>query len=153
MTIVASLPGREVWHRIEARRGDVASLDHAFAGGADETRVAVSKRTLPPFAMTATALGVLLGILLALTEMFAPAGVRRYMPSIAGMGIAWVITGYDALAMAIGAALAWVFTRVNAKGAEAFTVPAASGILAGASLIGLLVIFLKDILKVLAGVE
>jgi uncharacterized oligopeptide transporter (OPT) family protein len=150
---LATVGGREVWHRVEAQRGDVASLDHAFAGGADATRISVSKRTLPPYAMTATAIGVAIGILLALIEMFAPASVRRFVPSISGIGISWVITGYDALAMAIGASIAWIFARVSAKNAEALTTPAASGILAGASLIGLLVIFLRDILKVLAGVE
>jgi len=151
--LLVSRDGHDVWHHIEAQRGELAVLDHTFAGGASATRVAVSKRTLPPYAMTATAIGVLLGILLALVEVYAPKNVKRWIPSIAGMGIAWVITGHDAMAMAVGAAIAWIVARINQKAADDFTVPSASGVLAGASLIGLLIIFLRDILKVLAGVE
>jgi len=151
--VLVSTADRDVWHHIEAVRGELAVLDHPFAGGERSTRVAISKRTLPPYAMTATAIGVLLGILLALVEVYAPTRVKKWIPSIAGMGIAWVITGHDAMAMAVGASIAWIIARINQKVADDFTVPSASGILAGASLIGLLIIFLKDILKVLAGVE
>ena len=69
------------------------------------------------------------------------------------MGIAWVLTGHDAMAMAVGAAIAWIISRINQKAADDFTVPSASGVLAGASLIGLLIIFLRDILGVIASVE
>lgn len=139
--------GNEVFHRIEAMRGDVASLDHAFASSQGET-VQVQKRTLPPYALWATLIAVFMGILFALAEGFAPPRVKRWMPSISGMGISWVIAGYDSLAMTVGALVSWAVGAIAKDKSEKFTSAVAAGVIAGASLLGLLIIILRDVLHV-----
>ena len=52
-----------------------------------------------------------------------------------GLGLAWVMPFTNAQSFAIGAILVWVWTKWNAKNAESYNVPLASGLIAGESLI------------------
>lgn len=98
--------------------------------------------SLPVSARVALAVGAGTGIVLALLARFASARVRAVLPSAMGLGIAFVIPFYNTLSIFIGATVAF-FLR---KGAAAeYTVPVASGIIAGESLIGVLVALLAAI--------
>lgn len=78
-------------------------------------------------------IGGTLGILLAVAEHFYPKS-RKFLPSAMGLGLAWVVTFSNAFSFLIGAVIASVWRKVNEKNAETFTVPIASGAIAGESL-------------------
>lgn len=89
------------------------------------------------------AVGAALGLALALLEKLAPKGVKPFVPSPSGLGIAMVIPGSNGLAMFLGGALAELLRRKWRAIGERFIVPVASGLIAGESLMGVGVIALK----------
>jgi uncharacterized oligopeptide transporter (OPT) family protein len=142
--------GNDVWHQIKGLRGDVAWLDHGFAATSAEapTSVFVKKSTLPPYAMTATIIGLIIGLIITLLEAFGPAKLKAYLPSVTGLGIAFVVNCFDSLAMMIGAILAYVLLKTAPKIEERYNVAASSGIIAGASIAGLLLIAFSQIVEI-----
>jgi len=107
-----------------------AGVSKAFSGGIS---------ALPSSARVAILVGLALGTALALLEKFAPARLRHLVPSASGLGIAMVIPGSNCLAMFAGAAFAEWIRRRNPALAERTVVPVASGLIAGESLMGILV--------------
>jgi uncharacterized oligopeptide transporter (OPT) family protein len=93
-------------------------------------------------ARNAIAVGLALGAGLALLERFAPPPLRPWIPSPAGLGIAMVIPGSNSIATFIGALIAALLRRLRPAWAERFTVPVASGLIAGESLMGVAVALL-----------
>ncbi len=110
-----------------------AGVSKAFAGGLD---------ALVPSARIAIAVGLALGVALALLEKFAPPALRRLIPSPSGLGIAMVIPASNCIAMFAGAGLAEWMRRRHPVLAEKTVVPVASGLIAGESLMGILVALL-----------
>jgi len=108
-----------------------AGVSKAFSGGIDnlsyEARVAI-------------AIGLALGITLALLERFAPKRAKAYLPSPYGLGIAMVVPGSNCIAMFIGSAIAELFRRRQQEG---MVVPVASGFIAGESLWGVAYAIMK----------
>jgi len=92
---------------------------------------------LPGSAAVAIIAGAVIGILLPVGEVLLPKA-RKYIPSAMGLGLAWVVPFQNAFAFAIGAVIAWLWTRASKKHADSFTVPTASGLIAGESLIAAL---------------
>ena len=64
------------------------------------------------------------------------------MPSPSGLGIAMVIPGSNAIAMFIGSATAEWMRRKRPLLAERLVVPVSSGLIAGESLMGILIALL-----------
>ncbi|MBP6864470.1 MAG: OPT/YSL family transporter [Candidatus Didemnitutus sp.] len=91
---------------------------------------------------TAIVVGLVLGVALALLERFAPKRLRPAIPSPSGLGIALVIPGSNCIAMFLGAALAEWLRRKKPALAEKTVVPVASGLIAGESLMGILIAIL-----------
>lgn len=91
---------------------------------------------------TAIVIGLLLGVALALLERFAPRPLRAYVPSPSGLGIAMVIPGSNSIAMFLGAAVAEWIRRRKPDLARKTVVPVASGLIAGESLMGILIAIL-----------
>lgn len=104
---------------------------------------------LHPTARIGLLVGSVLGILIPVAEMKFPRA-KKYIPSATGLGLAFTINGFNSISMFLGASLALWLTKVKPKLAEQYTVPVASGIIAGESLIGVLIAFLT-IFGVLAG--
>ncbi len=65
------------------------------------------------------------------------------MPSAAAVGLAWVFHWYYSLLFLMGAVLAWGVQSAAPKVAKEFTFPVASGIIAGGSLMGVLLVFVQ----------
>jgi uncharacterized oligopeptide transporter (OPT) family protein len=65
----------------------------------------------------------------------------RLRPSAAGLGIAMVV-GSNAIAMFAGALIALLVTRANADVGKRYVVPVASGLIAGESLMGVVIAML-----------
>lgn len=88
---------------------------------------------IPESARWGLLIGGLLGIVLALAEHFFPKA-KKYMPSAMGLGLSWVVPFSSCLSFFLGAAAAWAWAKYNKRNAELFTVPVASGAIAGESL-------------------
>jgi OPT family oligopeptide transporter len=101
--------------------------------------------TLPESAKWAIAGGALLGMALPILERLAPRA-RRFIPSAMGLGLAWVVPWANAQAFAIGAVLAWIWVLSHKRTAERYTVPIASGLVAGESLIKALIAITATVL-------
>jgi hypothetical protein len=135
--------------------GDVVVLDRPLVDPRGDRplgptlRVQVRKESLPPYALWATILALLVAIAATLVETLAPVKVRRLMPSTTGIGLGFVIAGFDSISMALGAVLAWVLAKTRPAFAENYTVSAGSGVMAGASLAGILIILLNQVFGVL----
>lgn len=110
-----------------------AGVSKAFAGGIE---------ALHPSARHAMVVGLLLGVALALLERFLPPSRRTWVPSPAGLGIAMVIPGANCLAMFVGAAVAELVRRRRKDLADRYIVPVSSGLIAGESLMGIVLAIL-----------
>jgi OPT family oligopeptide transporter len=85
--------------------------------------------------------GGLAGILITLSERLWPKS-RKFLPSATAMGIAFVIPAYNSVSMFIGAFVAWVLEKRAPSFGDKYTVPVASGLIAGESLMGIAVAML-----------
>lgn len=88
-------------------------------------------------------IGAAVGVVMALLPILFPKK-QQYFPSAAGAGLAWTFHWYYSFLFFLGALIAWVWTRKAPKNAEEFTYPVASGVIAGGSLMGVLLIFIEN---------
>lgn len=95
--------------------------------------------SVPPSAQLAIVIGGLIGIALPLIQASLPPKARHYVPSAMGLGLAWVVPWYNALGFAIGAVFAWVWSLTHKKSADKFTIPIASGVVAGEALMAAMI--------------
>jgi len=86
--------------------------------------------------------GGIVGIVLTLLQVLFPKKAK-YIPSAAAAGLAWVFHWYYSLLFFLGAVAGELFKLWNRKAAEELTFPIASGIIAGGSLMGVLLVFLE----------
>jgi uncharacterized oligopeptide transporter (OPT) family protein len=103
---------------------------------------------LHPTARIGLVIGALVGLVIPLLEMAFPRA-KKFIPSATGLGLAFTITGYYSVSMFIGALGALALHKAKPKLAEEYVVPVSSGIIAGESLMGV-VIALLVVAKVLA---
>lgn len=110
-----------------------AGVSEAFAGGVGSLKAGARQGIWT---------GLALGVALALAEKLAPKRLRAWIPSPAGLGIAMVIPGGNALAMFLGSLAAFLLGRWRPRVAERYVTPVASGFIAGESLMGVLIALL-----------
>jgi putative OPT family oligopeptide transporter len=84
--------------------------------------------------------GSVAGVLLTLAPVLFPK-YREYLPSASAFGLAWVFPWYYALLFFLGALIALLLERRKPKLAAQFTLPVASGVVAGGSLMGVVLVF------------
>ena len=87
--------------------------------------------------------GAAVGLVLGILPVLFPKK-QKYLPSAAGVGLAWTFLWYYSLLFFLGALAAWIWEKASPKSAEEFTYPVASGIIAGGSLLGVLLIFIEN---------
>ena len=84
----------------------------------------------------ALVIGGLVGIFIALLERLLPGRARPFIPSAMGLGLAFVIPFWNTLSIFAGALIAWIVSKEAGTFAERYTIPVASGVIAGESLMG-----------------
>ncbi len=84
--------------------------------------------------------GGVVGVVLTLAPVLLPK-YQEYLPSASAFGLAWVFHWYYALLFFLGALVALLLERRKPKLAEEFTLPVASGVVAGGSLMGVMLVF------------
>ncbi len=93
---------------------------------------------LPRTAVWAIVIGALIGIILPVLDRVFPK-LRPFLPSAMGLGLAWVIPFQNSLSFAIGAVVVWIWSKLNAKTESDYSIPIASGFVAGESLVAALI--------------
>jgi putative OPT family oligopeptide transporter len=99
--------------------------------------------SLPSSAITAIYIAGALGILLTLAEKFAPRSARKWIPSPTGLGIAFVVPFFNSASMFLGALIAWALTKAKPEVAEKYIIPVSSGLIAGESILGIVIAYLQ----------
>jgi uncharacterized oligopeptide transporter (OPT) family protein len=117
-----------------------------FPAPAAQTWAAVAKAlslglaSLAPVKVWSIATGGALGIVLCLLPLAFPKA-KPYLPSASAFGLAWVFDWYYGLLFFIGAVIAYALQKKAPQAAEEYTFPVASGIIAGGSLMGVVIVF------------
>lgn len=138
-----------VWYILVPNAETITGEGAKFAAPAAAVWAAVSKLlangigSLHPTILTGMGVGAITGILLTVAENVAPATIKKWLPSATGIGLAFVIMFPDSMAFLIGAVLAFLYQKINEKGAATFIVPISSGIIAGESILGILIALLQ----------
>lgn len=100
--------------------------------------------SIPQSAQTAMLVFGILGVVLALVEGLMPQ-LRKYLPSVMGMGIAACIPFYNSFSMFLGALAIFFLAKVRPDLDKKFTIVVSSGLIAGETLAAVFVI-MADIL-------
>jgi uncharacterized oligopeptide transporter (OPT) family protein len=90
---------------------------------------------LGAFKLWCIAIGGLAGIVLTVLPKLFPAR-QSWIPSPAGVGLAWTFHWYYGVLFFIGAVIGWWVEKKHPRWAEELTFPVASGWIAGESLMG-----------------
>jgi uncharacterized oligopeptide transporter (OPT) family protein len=109
--------------------------------------------SLEPVKLWLIAAGAVVGVELTLAPVLLPK-YEQCLPSAAAFGLAWVFHWYYGLLFFLSALVAFLLERRKPKLAEEFTLPVASGVVAGGSLMGVALVFWANggsILKTLFG--
>ena len=88
---------------------------------------------LPESARMGILIGAVIGCVLTVAETLWPK-VRKFTPSPMGLGLAWVMPFQNCFSFFVGAVIAWAWKKLHAKTADNYTIPVASGAIAGESL-------------------
>jgi len=93
--------------------------------------------TLPRSAVQAIIVAFIVGVLIVLVDRFFPKA-RPYTPSPAALGIALTVPASMSIAMFLGAFIVWLLERNAPKWHATYTIPIASGCIAGESIMGVI---------------
>lgn len=129
-------------------RAEVLGSDQFPAPAAQSWRavaLAMSQGTadMHPVKKTSILIGAAVGVVMAVLPLVFPRKIA-YLPSAAGVGLAWTFHWYYSLLFFFGALIAWLWKKRAPTDAEELTYPAASGIIAGGSLMGVFLIFWEN---------
>jgi uncharacterized oligopeptide transporter (OPT) family protein len=113
-----------------------APAAQAWKAVADVFRLGIEN--MHPMHRNAIWVGLAIGAGLLLLERALPKG-KKYLPSPTGIGLGFILPFMYPLSMFAGALIATGWNRVNAKSAEDYVVPVSSGIIAGVSIVGVIV--------------
>jgi uncharacterized oligopeptide transporter (OPT) family protein len=91
------------------------------------------------------AIGLLVGSALAVAEWIFPQH-KRWIPSATGLGLGLLLPFFESFSFFVGAVGAWVFGLVNKEQAARFVVPISAGLIAGESIVGVVVAILNSTL-------
>jgi uncharacterized oligopeptide transporter (OPT) family protein len=88
-------------------------------------------------------IGGLVGIILPVLSRMFPKQ-QKWIPSAAGVGLAWVFQWFYGLLFFLGALIGMGWQKRNAKHCEEYLFPVASGVVAGGALMGVILVFWEN---------
>jgi OPT family oligopeptide transporter len=103
---------------------------------------------LPTSARWLILAGTVTGVTLVLLERAFPKA-KAWIPSATGFGLAFTLPGNNAVSMFVGALIALYLEKRKPDLAEKYIITVSSGIIAGESLLGIVIAVLRDVLHVL----
>jgi OPT family oligopeptide transporter len=98
---------------------------------------------LHPIKVWSLAIGGLVGILLPLLARGFPKH-EKWIPSPAGLGLAWTFHWYYSLLFFLGALIGYGFEKKTPEKSKEYLFPVASGIIAGGAIMGVVLIFWEN---------
>lgn len=98
--------------------------------------------SLHPLALNGLIWGLIVGVILPLIAHYFPK-IGKYVPSATAIGLAFVIPFFNTLSMFLGALIALIIEKKKPLIAEKFTITVASGVIAGESIMGIIVALLQ----------
>lgn len=98
---------------------------------------------VPAGALPAMGVAGVLGVLLAMLRSLGPAALGRWVPSAPAAGLAFVIPASNSISLFIGSMAAALATAVAPRWSARFVIALAAGLVAGESLVGVVVAFLR----------
>ncbi|MCD4728053.1 MAG: OPT/YSL family transporter [Pirellulales bacterium] len=99
--------------------------------------------SLDPVKQWCMIIGAIVGILLPLSAVLFPK-YQKWMPSAAGIGLAWTFHWYYSLMFFVGAIIGYTFEKSSPEKTKEFLFPIASGIIAGGSLMAVTIALLSS---------
>jgi len=93
--------------------------------------------SLPPSAVWAMGVAFVVGVIIVVVDNVYPQ-VKPYTPSPAALGIALTTPASQSFAMFLGALIVWILEKKAAKWNDMYTIPIASGCIAGESIMGVI---------------
>jgi uncharacterized oligopeptide transporter (OPT) family protein len=123
--------------------------DPAFPAPAAQQWMAVAKvfktgiGNMHPMAQHAIFYGLVAGVVLVLLERALPK-YKKWLPSATGVGLGLILPFYQGLSMFLGAAVAAIAERKKEGRVAQLVVPVASGLIAGESIVGVVVAALNN---------
>jgi len=123
--------------------GDQFPAPSALTWRAVAVALSQGLESLSPVIRWSILVGGLVGIALPLAAKWFPKS-GPWIPSAAGFGLSWTFHWYYSLLFFLGAVIGYVLEKKAPKQAEEFTFPVASGIIAGGSLMGVILIFWEN---------
>ena len=118
--------------------GDKFPAPSALAWKAVAEMLSKGLHAIPPSARWAMAVAFVLGTIIVVIDNLFPK-LKPYTPSPTALGIALTMPGSQGLAMFLGALIAWVLEKRFTKWHEMYTIPIASGCIAGESIMGVII--------------
>jgi len=128
---------------------DVLGSDKFPAPAAQSWRVvalALSKgfESMEAIKIWSIVIGGSVGVILTLLPRWLPRHAK-WIPSAGGVGLSWTFHWYYGFLFFLGGLIGWVIERKKPDLAELYNYPVASGLIAGGSLMGVLLIFWENI--------
>jgi uncharacterized oligopeptide transporter (OPT) family protein len=99
--------------------------------------------SLEPVKVWLIVIGSMVGAVLTLLPLWWKRGAK-WLPSASAIGVSWTFPWYFGLLFFIGAFTGWLVERRRPETAEAYNFPVASGVIAGGSLMGVVLIFWEN---------
>ncbi len=103
---------------------------------------------LAPVKVWSIGVGGAVGLILPLLALWFPRH-QKWIPSAAGVGLAWTFHWYYSLLFFTGGVIGWLIEHKRKDWAEQYTFPVASGIIAGGSLMGVFLVFWENGLSII----
>ena len=99
--------------------------------------------SMHPMHQNAIWLGLAIGAALVVLERILPR-FKAWLPSAVGLGLGFILPFQYPLSMVVGAVIAWLWQRRNPSHAHDYLVPVSAGVIAGVSIIGVIVASLNN---------
>jgi uncharacterized oligopeptide transporter (OPT) family protein len=127
------LKGRDLWWRVERTRQDSLTSPISQKWSSFAKILSQGWGALPKGAAWALLVGCILGI--AFTALEQDKRLKTFTPSPTGVGIGMLVPASVIITMFLGGLVQWIWTAVGKKSSDQYSVPLASGLIAGDAII------------------